>query len=224
MCKQLNLLFLTSLVRYPPGGHVSPLLKGALFDAHSAPSLWTHGAKHGAFPPAPCPVVIPKRWSCPCTFICSLHIFLLPSVLCQPHHAGNIISPGVKKGPGTMAGRLLWDCSGPLYGDGQGLLAEGPNLLLMPFSPLPAKVSLLSGCRGMGLCVVMFRKSLSSSQPAQRLFCNWLSSFDMIAPFKAHGFDFPANIPGVMQKSSCFFLQQLNPLQGHIHRKEVFWR
>lgn len=158
-----------------------------------------------------CIATSPMSSSDPEKVVLSLHFYLFPPYIPVTQCSVSASScweyyfPGVKKGPGTMAGRLLWDCSGPLYGDGQGLLAEGPNLLLMPFSPRPAKVSLLSGCRGMGLCMVMFRKRLSSSQPAQRLFCNWLSSFDMIAPFKAHGFDFPANTPGVMQKSSCFF-------------------
>lgn len=61
--------------------------------------------------------------------------------------------------------------------------------------------------------------------PTQMFFCDGLSNFGLIASLKAHGLDFSANMPGVMQKSSCFFTTVwLNPLQGHIDSKEVSWR
>lgn len=59
---------------------------------------------------------LPKRWSWPCTFTCSLCMFLLPSALHQPHHAGNIISPGVKEIPCLPSRSLPWECTGPLHG------------------------------------------------------------------------------------------------------------
>ena len=90
-------------------------------------------------------------------------MFLLPSGLCQPHHAGNVISPGVKETLGILAGGLLLECTGPLHGAVLGLLAAAANLLLMHFSPLSAKVGLLSGWLGMGLCLVTFGRRLSSS-------------------------------------------------------------
>lgn len=158
--------------------------------------------------------------------VVSLHLYLFP-----PHvpvtqcsvSASSCWEYYFPRGKESSRHRVGRSPVGLQWSSGQDLLSAGPNLLLMPFSPLSAKVGLLSGCLGKGLCLVMFRKRLSSSQPAQRSFGNWLSNFDLIAPFKAHGLDFPANIPGVTQKSRWFFLQQLTPLQGHIDRKEVSW-
>jgi len=161
--------------------------------------------------------------------------FPIPSIcfcaLCQPPHAGNIISPGVQEAPDVLAGGLLWECTGPLHGADLVLLAAAPSLLLMHFSALSTKVGLLSGWLGTGLCLVTFGRRLSSSVTTavgsakpNVLLC-WVIKFWIDCIFEGHGLDFPANIPGVMKKSSCFLTTvQRNPLQGDVDSKGVSWR
>ena len=80
-------------MRYPPGGYVSSLLEGALADARSAPGLQSHGGKPGAFPPAPSPVVPPKK------AVLSLHLYL--------------ITPYVSVAQWSVSAPSCWECYFP---------------------------------------------------------------------------------------------------------------
>lgn len=156
--------------------------------------------------------------------------FCYPALCVSPVVLGNILSPGVKETPGILAGGLLWECTGPLHGADLGLLAAAPNLLFVHFSHDQLRQVCFQG----GLerdfprsCLEGDYQALSQLRlglPTQ-MFCDGLSNFGLIASLKAHGLDFPANRPGVMQKSGWFSTTvQLNPLQGPIDSKEVSWK